>query len=155
MIKALISDFSKVLLFRKDNPELGKLNNYHKELLKKKDYDFWQYFILNTELLDFYKQLSSSLDMYIFTTKYIQEYPPVQKKLKSAFRKIFSAIRLGIKKDKPEAYLKLIDLLKLAPEEILFIDDTQANIEAAKKAGLKTIHFTDTKSIINRLGEIL
>ena len=150
-----MSDLSRVLLFRKDNPKLGKLNDYHKKLLQEGDYDFWEYFELNTKLLEFYREISSSIDIYLFTSKYIQEYPPIRRKLRPVFKKIFSAARLGVHKSTPEAYQKISNLIDLPPQKILFIDDSQSNIGAAKRAGLNTIYFTDTETAIKELREIL
>lgn len=155
MIKALVSDFSKVILFRKDDPTLGKLNEHHEGLQQKGDYDFWNHFTLNTELLDYYQKLSSNIDVYIFTSEYIQEHPPVMKKLKPKFKDIFSAIRLGVSKADPQAYIKLSGLINKSPGEILFIDDTLPNIQAANDAGLITVQYRDNESAMREINEIL
>ncbi len=151
MIRAVISDLSKVLLFRNDNSKLGQLNDYHEELLKQGNYDFWKYFMLNKELLNFYKKISSKISLYILTSRYIQEYPPLQKELKLISRRVFSAARLGISKNKPELYKKLTGLLRLSPNEIIFVDDFELNIKATKKAGFHTILFKNTILTINKL----
>lgn len=46
---------------------------------------------------------------------------------------------------KPEndIYNKLIERYKINPKESVFIDDTEINIEGAKKLGFNTIHFKD------------
>ena len=155
MIKALISDFSKVLCFRKDDPTAGKLNEHHEGLQQKEDYNFWNHFTLNTELLDYYQEISSNIDVYIFTSEYIQEHPPVMEKLKPKFKDIFSAMRLGVSKADPQAYIKLAGLINKSPGEIIFIDDTLPNIQAAKEAGLITVHYHDNESAINKIRRIL
>ncbi len=145
MIKALITDFSKVVLFHKDSSYIGKLNRLHEELLKESDYDIWEHFKLNDDLLSYYKVLSSSLDLYIFTTRYIQEYPPIKSRLEWIFEDVFISTDLWVKKDEKEAYLLLAEKLKLKPEEILFIDDTLGNIEAAKEAWFNTVRYENFK----------
>ncbi len=53
----------------------------------------------------------------------------------------------------PEFYQILFDRYNIVPEETLFIDDNERNIEAAKKLGLKTILFVNPgllkKSLLN------
>ncbi|WP_226003205.1 HAD-IA family hydrolase [Paenibacillus sp. BJ-4] len=54
---------------------------------------------------------------------------------------------------KPEEgiYKKLIDRYKINPEESIFIDDLQHNIEAANKLGFNTIHLTNPKDLREKL----
>ncbi len=47
-----------------------------------------------------------------------------------------------ITKPNPEIYLRLCKRYSLKPEECVFIDDTQKNVDAAQKLGMKGIHFT-------------
>ncbi len=154
-MKAIISDFSKVLLFRKADPRRGKLNDYHQELLQNGNYSFWDYFYLNQKLLDFYKQVGRKINLYIFTSGYVQEYPPLAKKIKPIFKEIFSAVRLGLNKSDPEAYKVLLKLINLQPKEVVFIDDSNKNIQAAKIAGLNTVLFTSTDDAVKRLKKLL
>ena len=141
MIKAFVSDFSRVLLSPKDDHYIGGLNALHKKLSASGDYDFWSYFRLNQDLLIFYKTLGERLDVYIFTSELIQEHPVLQPELVGVFRDIFSAIRLGLKKIDPQAYFVIAKKVGLPPEEILYIDDKQENLEAAKEAGMAVILF--------------
>ena len=54
---------------------------------------------------------------------------------------------------KPEAeiYEKIIDRYDLELEETLFIDDTEENINAAKKIGIKTIHLKSQNGLLDEL----
>ena len=155
MIKALISDFSKVLCFRKDDPGLDKLNEHHENLRQAGEYDFWSHFTVNTKLLEYYNRLSDRIEIYIFTTAYIQEYPPVMERLKPHFKNIFSAARLGFSKTDANSYKKLSEMIEKSPEEIIFIDDTEPNIQAAKSAGLQTIHFHDADAVIQSIENLI
>ena len=49
-------------------------------------------------------------------------------------------------KPDPEIYRILLERFNLKPEECVFIDDFPKNIEAARKAGMNGIVFTDVKS---------
>lgn len=54
---------------------------------------------------------------------------------------------------KPEQgiYARLIEKYELKPEECIFIDDVQANIEGAKKVNFKTILFKNPKDLVEKL----
>lgn len=83
MIKVLLFDFSRVILFPKDKNYTGKL----------------------------------------------------------IFKKIYSALEIGLDKKDPKAYSLIAQDLGLKPEEIVFIDDSLENLSAAKSAGLSTIWY--------------
>lgn len=134
MIKAIVSDFSRVLLFPKDTGHEGGLNVLHKKLSQNSEYNPLDHFELNTELLDFYRSLKKNYPLYIFTTDSIQDAPEFQKYLQPVFEKIFSASKMNTSKKDPEAYRKIAANLHLNPETILYIDDSAENIEAATMA---------------------
>ena len=54
-------------------------------------------------------------------------------------------------KPNPEIFRLILDKLKVAPSEAIFIDDMHENIEAANALGIKTIH---AKSTINTVESI-
>ena len=141
MIKAFVSDFSRVLLLPQDDSYTEGLNALHKKLSAGGDYDFWSYFRLNQDLLDFYKTIAKHIDMYMFTTEYIQEHPALQSKLSGIFKKVFSGARVGLKKIEVQSYYSIAKEIGLKPEEILYIDDKQANLDAAKEAGMVVIRY--------------
>lgn len=151
MIKAIVTDLSRVVVKPKDTTYTGSLNALHDELLKSGDYDFWQYFELNKELLKFYIKLKEKIKLYIFTSKYIQEYPPLKEKLVRVFDRILSASRLDIKKSNPESYKQIAKEINLEPDEILYIDDNDENIKAAQEAGLTTIHYQSNDALIEEI----
>ncbi|MFH1088707.1 MAG: HAD-IA family hydrolase [Patescibacteria group bacterium] len=141
MIKAFISDLSGVLLSIKDKSYTGKLNALHEDLIAKGDYDFWLFFVLNEELISFYKSINKDINCYLLTRKYIQDYPPLAEKLKGVFKETFIGDRLGYKKDDPRAYQVIIEKINVSAEEILYLDDNRDNLEVAQKVGIKTIQY--------------
>lgn len=54
-------------------------------------------------------------------------------------------------KPMPEIYQLLIDRYHLVPEECVFMDDTQVNLEGAKKFGIHTIHFKNQAQAVEEL----
>jgi HAD superfamily hydrolase (TIGR01549 family) len=139
MIKALLSDFSRVLLFPVDEADKGGLNERYQKLESQGRYDFGQYFRFNHELLDFYQTIGAQIDLYIFTSEFIQQHPAVEAEMKNVFKHIFSAADLGVSKKDPQAYKIIIEKIGLSPAEILYLDDNKVNFDAAKEAGLAVI----------------
>ena len=155
MIKAIVTDCSRVIIFPTDKEYKGKLNPLHEELSKNDNYDFWQYFSLNEELLSFYRKLGEKLEVYMFTTKYIQEYPPVKQKINKVFKKVFIAKDLNVSKKDKQAYLSIVNKIDLKPEEVLYIDDKQKNIEVANQAGLNCILYRNNTDLIHKVQSIV
>jgi putative hydrolase of the HAD superfamily len=59
------------------------------------------------------------------------------------FKGAVISAEVGILKPSARIFHRLIDTYSLVPEETVFIDDVQANVEGAEKVGMKGIQFTD------------
>lgn len=154
MIKAIVSDFSRVLLFPKDRTYQGTLNGLHKELAQKPGYNALDHFDLNIDLLDYYQSLKNKVKLYIFTSDIIQDAPEFQQYLQPVFTKIYSASKLNIDKKDISAYKKITAELELSTQEILYIDDNRKNIEAAETAGLKTLLYQNNEDLFTKIGKL-
>ncbi len=141
MIKSLLFDFSRTLLFPKDTHYTGSLNELYR--LKRDDinFNFFSYFELNNRAIDLLKPLKNKYKLAIFTSDSIQNDPEIYNQLSSVFSKIYSAKEIGFSKSDPRAYEFIINDLGLSPEEIIFIDDSKLNIDAASIAKLDTITY--------------
>jgi putative hydrolase of the HAD superfamily len=73
----------------------------------------------------------------------------------SIFSKTFLSHELGSIKPFPSTYKKVISMVKLKPKECIFIDDSLANILAAKILGFKTILLRKNISLEKQIGAIL
>ncbi len=155
MIKAIVSDFSWVLLFPKDKNYTGSLNALHRELSQKPNYNPLDYFELDFALLDFYRSLKDKVPVYMFTSDSIQDAPELQKNLLPVFEEILSAKEMNTHKTMSEAYRLVATHLDLSPDEILFIDDTIENIEAAKITGLITILYQNFELLHTEITKVL
>lgn len=154
MLKAILSDFSRTLLFPKDASYQESLNKLYSTVKETKDFNFFDHFTWNQELEDFYADLSLKMDISIniFTTETIQEDPALENILCRTFSNIFKVSDInGLKKDNPAAYIKICSLLDLKPEEVLFIDDSMVNIKAAEEAGLMVMQYTSVATLKNKL----
>ncbi|MDZ7264906.1 MAG: HAD family phosphatase [candidate division KSB1 bacterium] len=72
----------------------------------------------------------------------------------SNFSRKFLSYELQMKKPDAEIYLTVAQLLKVSPEQCLFIDDRLDNILAAQALNFKTIHFSDASNLRHELGQI-
>ena len=155
MIKAIVSDFSRVLLFPKDKNYRDSLNVLHKELSQKSHYNALDYFELDMDLLDFYKSLKDKAPVYLFTSDTIKDAPEFQPYLQPVFAGILSAKKMNTDKKIPEAYTLVAAQIHLNPDEILYIDDAPENIQAAKIAGVNTFLYEDYEKLLNQVREAL
>lgn len=155
MIKAIVSDFSRVLLFPKDKSYEDSLNGLHRELSKKPNYNPLDHFEFNRELLDLYESLKDKYPVYIFTSDSIQDAPEFQPYLKPIFKDILSAKKMNTDKKTSDAYRLVASSIALDPNEILYIDDMTSNIQAAKTAGLNTFLYGDFEKLKTQIREAL
>jgi epoxide hydrolase-like predicted phosphatase len=78
----------------------------------------------------------------------------VEKNAYSLFDFAILSFKVGIDKPNPKIYQMAIDKLKMSPDEILFIDDSERNSKAAADLGMKTIRFKDNASLIQDLKKL-
>lgn len=150
MITTILSDFSWVIVFPKDKKYKGALNHLHFKLSEEiGDYDFYDYFKFNKEILDFYQFLKDkySISLNIFTTGVLQNHPQAKQKLEPIFDNIFSAYDTDLEKTNPDSYLSIAKKLGKDPSEILFIDDKEEFIKAARKADLNVLLYENLMSL--------
>ena len=95
------------------------------------------------------------IEKYIFTTGKVQNAEFIKHKLDMVFKDIFNVPMIGFKKTDKNAYLKLCEELDLKPSQVMFIDDTEENINAAKEAGLHAVVYHDNNQILNSISEWL
>lgn len=155
MIKAILSDFSRVLLFPKDESYGGSLNGLYRQEKGSHDFRFFDFFYLNEDLLNYYKSLRSKVKIYMLTSEQIQNDPALQPYLAPVFDEIFSAEDMGVHKKQAEAYQLVAQEAGLQPEEILFIDDSKVNLDAASEAGCMTLQFLDNDHTKPDIQEVL
>ncbi|MBI4600249.1 HAD-IA family hydrolase [Candidatus Uhrbacteria bacterium] len=154
MIKALVSDFSKVVLLPVNDQYTGGLNALYRELKAQEQFDFWKYFRLNRDLLEWYKTISGRVAIYLFTAEYIQEDPVVHHEL-GVFKRIFSGALLGLKKNETQTYTTIADIIGLQPEQILYVDDKQENCDAAQKAGMIAVRYESNEQTMRDFGKAM
>lgn len=156
MIKTILSDFSLVVLFPKDKNYKGKLNELHAKLTKEHgEYNFFDYFELNEELLSYYTQLKDRYSVNVFTTGVVQNASAVRKIIDKIFDNIYTAKDYGISKTDPESYKFIAKKMNRDTNEIIFIDDRPENINAASKSGMVSVQYKEIPKLKKDLEEFL
>jgi len=70
------------------------------------------------------------------------------------FTVVIASCEVGLLKPNKKIYLILMKRLKLKPEEILFIDNTEENLITAKRLGMKTITYTNPGNLKKTLSNL-
>jgi putative hydrolase of the HAD superfamily len=72
-----------------------------------------------------------------------------------AFDALIVSAEVGIMKPDPRIYQLALEALGVDPQEAVFVDDTLANIEAARMLGMAVIHFTRPQAARQELTALL
>jgi HAD superfamily hydrolase (TIGR01509 family) len=153
-MKALIVDFSRVLLFAKA-AGVASLNEHHRELAERPGYEFYEHFELNRELLEFLARLKGRVPMYIFTDGRLHVLPEAAVYLRDIFAGAKTVESVGVSKRDPRAYRELVAQLGLEPGDVVFVDDKAANVAAAEAAGLRAVRYHDNAQVMRELAAAL
>jgi HAD superfamily hydrolase (TIGR01509 family) len=76
-------------------------------------------------------------------------------KLSDRFDAILSSGAEGIRKPDPQIYLRASTRLNIEPRRCLFMDDSEANILGATRAGMQTVHWKNREEGFQRFIERL
>ncbi len=116
---------------------------------------------VNDEVIETIEGLrAKGIKCYLATNqeKYRLEYMRETMKFKYVFNGLFSSADLGCKKPDPQFFdrlLKRIDPKREIPrKEILFWDDTEANIKAAKDLGMQAHLYTDLTTFVETMEQL-
>lgn len=151
MIKALLFDFARVLLFQKDRSYLGTLTSFYYHMAGSPDSTFSTYYQFNEELLEFLVTIKKTYPLYLFTTGVTYKDPEAQRVLKDLFVKMYSVGELGMSKDDPKAFEWIATDIGVKPGEILYVDDKPWYVKTAKRAGFEAIQYISNEQLFGNL----
>lgn len=120
---------------------------------------------LDPRAVELLKACYGKIDMYVLSNNNPITYQTFRDFLEEAgvpmdttFKKAFFSFQMHMLKPGIEIYNKVVEECGVRPEEMLFVDDSESNIEGAKAAGLNTLLFSpggDIKEEVERELEIL
>jgi putative hydrolase of the HAD superfamily len=67
------------------------------------------------------------------------------------FHPVLLSFEIGVKKPNLKSYQILLDQLKISPQQLLFIDNKEENVKAAKSLGIDAITFINAKQLAEEL----
>jgi putative hydrolase of the HAD superfamily len=111
---------------------------------------------IDWELLDYAKRLKKRYRVHILTDtidlgaergRWVSE-------VDRHFENVFRSHEEGLKKPDREAFLNALGKIRAKPEECVFVDDSQANVDAASRLGMKGIKYTDLAGLKESLKEL-
>ncbi len=147
MVKAIVFDLARTLLFPKDKTWEKGVNDLYGKVANTPGFKFFDYFEVSGELSEYIKSLQGSLPVYMFTSEFIQNDPAIKDDLSLMFKKIYSAAEMGVSKKDPAAYKSIAEDIGVDTSEVLFVDDSAGNVEAARVAGMQTVQYKDSSVI--------
>lgn len=153
-ITTLVSDFSRVILFPRNQHYRGTLSSLYRQESQKEDFKFHHHFTFNYDYLDFL-QTTKLNEMYILTANTLVDVPEIQMVVSPLFRDIFKAQDFKYSKKQPQLYRQILEQTHTKPSQAIFVDDTLKNVKAALHAGLQATHFHDTRKLLEHLQTLL
>lgn len=125
--------------------------------IKRFKNEFWAGDRLDSKLVEFIRQLKQKYTVCVISN-FMDALPNMLKTdypAADAFHFTVVSAHVGVMKPAPEIFEYTLRLLNLRPEETVFIDDFQQNIEGCQAVGMHGIHFSpniDLKAKLEELG---
>ncbi len=114
--------------------------------------DFWDTYVgeINVELAAYFAALRPRYRTAFLSNSFVGARASEQERLavEDISDLIIYSHEVGLAKPDPRIFALTCQRLGLAPAEIIFVDDHQPNIAAARAYGLHAIHFTDNAQVI-------
>jgi putative hydrolase of the HAD superfamily len=106
--------------------------------------------------LDLIERVRERLPCYAFSntsaihcTVWASRFPRVA----TAFQRLFLSYELGLRKPERAAFDAVVSAIGVAPDDILFFDDTAENVEGARAAGLDAVLVRSPPDVRSALAE--
>ena len=117
--------------------------------------DFWYGDILDISLIDYIRSLRPRFQTAIISnaTDVLRETLQSVYPISDAFDLIVCSAEEKTMKPGAEIYERTLKRLGRLPDETIFIDDSEPNIQAARMIGMKAIHFKPTIDLVAELNK--
>jgi FMN phosphatase YigB (HAD superfamily) len=104
---------------------------------------------IDAELISLIHELKKKYIVVLFSNYHGELLRKLLKKhgINNLFNYVFVSSEQGAKKPDEEAFLKILEKVKVHKKDVLFIDDRLENVEAGNKIGIDSILFTDVKKL--------
>lgn len=106
-------------------------------------------------LIHKYNHMGIQMGVITTTHKEMWQFKLNQFALNKLFKPIVTSFETGFVKPEKEAYLLALEKAEVEPAETIFIDDSEINVQAARKLGIKAIRFVSADSLEEQLDKHL
>lgn len=136
---------------------IGKKWSVNPGLIRRIRRNFLSKRSLNREMVDYMASLQKDFQLGILSNAGDQARSLMTEvlHLDQYVDAIIISAEEGVIKPDEKIYQIAMDRMNAKPDQILFIDDYLANVRAAKRLGMKAIHFTENQQGIGRIREII
>ena len=107
---------------------------------------------IDLDMVKLIKQLPKNLRLGILTNNHDRFEEYLQRVgVAELFDAVINTHRIGVAKPEKLAYQKAVSHLSVEPENCLFIDDVEGNVDGGEAAGLKCHHFQNQTGLVEFL----
>jgi putative hydrolase of the HAD superfamily len=112
----------------------------------------------NQPMIELMRELQASGLRMAMLTNNVREWEPVWRPMlpvDEIFETVVDSGFVGARKPEARIYEMTLERLGLAAEVCLFVDDLEPNIEGARRAGMRAVHFRDNEQAIAEIRQHL
>ncbi len=121
--------------------------------------DIWEEYvgIPNTELIDYCRELRANYRVAILSNSFVgaREREEARYQFSQLSEFIIYSHEVGMMKPDPRIYALTCERLELSPQEVIFIDDVQKNIDSACEFGIHGIVFENNQQVVLDIESII
>lgn len=125
---------------------LSKITDQNVAVLKETFYDSAEFY---PEVIELIKKLKKHYSIILFTNNFSHNVEKYFEKLQitDLFDEVIISSEHKVKKPNPDFFQILLDKINLKSSEVIFIDDSQENVDAGNSLGIKSLLFTNAQKL--------
>ena len=107
------------------------------------------------DLVDYVETLSKKYKIHMLTNNIdLNDKSESYNSATKHFKNIFQSFEMGHKKPNKKAFLYVLEKINAKPEECIFVDDIQKNVDAANNLSIKGILYTNLNKLKKDFAEL-
>lgn len=111
----------------------------------------------NVELIDWFRDLRPRYRTGIISNSFVGAREREQERY--GFADLTDTVvyshEVGVSKPDPRIYRLASERLAVTPEDMIFLDDVEENVDGARALGIRAVQFTDTRQAIDEIESLL
>jgi len=114
-------------------------------------------FYIDREMLDFIHSLHKTYQTALLTNfpAHVHEFMRIKWHTEGAFDHVIASCDVKLLKPDPRIYHLTLDQLSCQPGEAIFVDDREANVQAAEAMGIRSVHFQNYEQGVRDIETLL